>query len=125
MGDDADDDDDDDNDDDSDDADDDDDDANNENGVADDDDDKDDDDHSDDEDDNDNVAENDDDDDVDILQKNCSLIKKLRRSVIGRGDVKIGEYQNSNLCSPSMPDFFPVVSLLLLKAHGTSLPCML
>ena len=42
-------------------------------------------------------------------------MKKLRRALIGYGGVKIGEYQNSNLCSPSMPDFFPVVNLLSLK----------
>ena len=44
-------------------------------------------------------------------------MKKLRRSLIGYGDVKIGEYQNSNLCSPSMPDCFPVVSPLSLKSQ--------
>ena len=74
---------------------------------------------------NDDDDDEDDDDDDDILQKNCSLMKKLRRSVIGHGDVKISEYQNSNVCSPSMPDFSPVVSPLSLKAHGTSPPCML
>ena len=68
----------------------------------------------DDHDDNDDDAENDDDDDDDLL-KNCSRTKKLRSVVISHGDVKIGEYQNSNLCSSSIPDCFPVVSLLSLK----------
>ena len=44
-------------------------------------------------------------------------MKKLRRALIGYGGVKIGEYQNSNLCSSSMPDCSPVVSLLSLKYH--------
>ena len=57
-------------------------------------------------------------------------MKKLRRALIGYGGVKIGEYQNSNLCSSSMPDCFPVVSLLSLKYHRWRRvehpsPCML
>ena len=42
-------------------------------------------------------------------------MKKVRSSVIGHGDVKIGEYQNSNLCSSSILDCSPVDSLLSLK----------
>jgi len=42
-------------------------------------------------------------------------MEKLESSLIGHGDVKIGEYQNSNLCSSSIPDCSPVVSLLSLK----------
>ena len=49
-------------------------------------------------------------------------MKKLRRSVISHGDVKMGEYQNSNVCSPSMPDFSPVVSPPSLKAHEHPFP---
>ena len=44
-------------------------------------------------------------------------MEKLGSSLIGRGDVKIGEYQNSNLCSSSIPDCSPVVSLLSLKCQ--------
>ena len=40
-------------------------------------------------------------------------MKKIRSSVIGHGDVKIGEYQNSNLFSSI--DCSPVFSLLSLK----------
>ena len=39
-------------------------------------------------------------------------MEKLGSSLIGHGDVKMGEYQNSNLCSSSIPDCSLVVSLL-------------
>ena len=88
-------------------------------------DDADDDDDADEDDDDDDDYNNDDDgvddyngddgDDDDILKKNCSPMKKLGRSVIYHGDVKIDENQSSNLCSSSMPDCSPVVSLLSLK----------
>ena len=79
-------------------------------------DDDDDDDNDDDADDEDDVADDDDnDDDDDVLKKICSLTKKLRNSVNGHGDVKIGEYHNSYLCSSSIPDCSSVVCLLSLK----------
>ena len=39
-------------------------------------------------------------------------MEKLGSSLISHGDLKIGEYQNSNLCFSSIPDCSLVVSLL-------------
>ena len=45
-----------------------------------------------------------------------TFFKKLfsdEETPIGHGDVQIGEYQNSNFCSPSMPDFSPVHAVII------------
>ena len=42
-------------------------------------------------------------------------MRKLRNSVNGHGDVKIGEYHNRYLCSSSIPDCSSIVCLLSLK----------
>ena len=71
-----------------------------------------DDDDIDDDEDYDNDAKNDDDDDDDD-----DVFKKLGSSVIGHGDVEIGEYRNSNFSSRTR--------ISTREGHGTSLPGIL
>ena len=47
--------------------------------------------------------------------RNLSFDEKLRSPVIGYGVIKIGEYQNSNLCFSSTPNCSSIFSLLSLK----------